>query len=71
MVSKGPCLHVACGVMLFVYVVSCMHGRFDPVLMVFQVDALSFSQRLKVQSNFIPGVYKKLYITKFVVSKLI
>ena len=65
MVSGGPSLHVACGViMLFVYVVSCMHGRFDPVLLgissgcVGVVVTLSATQKCRV---LLPQVCIKVY----------
>ena len=75
MVSRGPCLDVACGViMLFVYVVSCMHGRFDPVLLGISsgcfgvVVTLSATQQCRA---ILPQVCIKAYIPKFGVSKLI
>ena len=72
MVSGGPCLHVACRVMLFVYVVSCIHGRFDPVLLgissgcVGVVVTLSATQKCRA---ILPQVCQS--IPKFGVSKFI
>ena len=75
MVSGGPCLHLACGVItLFVYVASCMHGQFDPVLLGISSGCFGVVVSLSVTRKhraILSEVRIKVHIPKFGVSKFI